>query len=89
MWRHASRHHFNDSVLDAPGVWQLMRKRFLFAAAVIVAGVACALLEIAFAARVDFASYVYLLLIVAGLVRKDDTAKTEAGPRGAPRAKAD
>jgi uncharacterized membrane protein len=86
MWRHASRHHFNDSVLDAPGVWQLMRRKFLFAATVIVAGVACALLEIAFAARVDYASYVYLLLIVAGLVRKDGTAKTGAGAPGAPRA---
>ena len=89
MWRHASRHHFNDSVLDAPGVWQLMRKRFLFSAAVIVAGVACALLEIAFATRVDYASYVYLLLIAAGMGRKDDTAKTGAGGHRAPRANDD
>jgi uncharacterized membrane protein len=89
MWRHASRHHFNDSVLDAPGVWQVMRKKFLFAAAVIVAGVACALLEIAFATRVDYASYVYLLLIVAGVVRKDDPAKTGAGVPSAPRASGD
>jgi len=89
MWRHASRHHFNDSVLDAPGVWQLMRKRFLFAAAVIVAGVACALLEIAFASRVDYASYVYLLLIAAGVVRKDDTAKAQAVAQNAAAAKVD
>jgi uncharacterized membrane protein len=89
MWRHASRHHFNDSVLDAPGVWQTMRKRFLFAAAVIVAGIACALLEIALAARVDYASYVYLLLIVAGLVRKDATAKWQVAALNAPAAKDD
>ena len=89
MWRHASRHHFNDSVLDAPGVWRLMRRRFLFAAAVIVAGVACALLEIALAARVDYASYVYLLLIVAGMVRKDDTAKAQAVAQNAATAKVD
>ena len=88
MWRHASRHHFNDSVLDAPGVWQFMRNRFLFAAAVIVAGVTCALLEIAFATGVDYASYVYLLLIVAGLVRRDGTAKARRRPHGTSRREA-
>jgi uncharacterized membrane protein len=89
MWRHASRHHFNDSVLDAPGVWRVMRNRFLFAALVIVAGVTCALLEIAFATGVNYASYVYLLLIVAGLVRRDGSASAEAALRQAPDATPD
>jgi len=49
---------------------------------VIVTG---ALLEIPLAARVDYASYVYLLFIAAGLMRRDQTVSPAVGARRAPR----
>jgi len=68
MWRHAARRLFNETVIDAAAVWQLMRRRFVLAAFVIFLGIVSALFEIEFATQVGYASYVYLLLIAAGLI---------------------
>ena len=69
MWRHACRHLVNDTVTDARALWQLMRKRFLVAGAVLGAGIITALIEIRYTTKVGYASYVYLLLIGAGIFR--------------------
>jgi uncharacterized membrane protein len=69
MWRYACRHLVNETVTDARALWLSIRRRFILAAGVIVAGIAAALLEIRYAANVGYASYVYLLLIGAGLFR--------------------
>jgi uncharacterized membrane protein len=70
MWRHAARHHFDETVLDARAVWKSMRKRFILAAGVIVLAIAAALIEIELNTTVAFAPYVYLLLIGAGIMRR-------------------
>jgi uncharacterized membrane protein len=69
MWRHACRDLMNESVEDAGALWLSVRRRFLWSAAVIVAGMIAAVIEIEFATNVGYASYVYLLLIGAGLFR--------------------
>ncbi len=70
MWRHATRRHlYNESVTDARALWQTLRRRFIVAALIIFAGIIAALIEIEFAEHVGYASYVYLLLIGAGLFR--------------------
>ncbi|MCC7325955.1 MAG: DUF1211 domain-containing protein [Burkholderiales bacterium] len=71
MWRHSARHLFNESVLDAVAVWRVLRRRFLFAAAVIVVGIVAALVEIERNTAVGYASYVYLLLIGANIARRN------------------
>ena len=69
MWRHACRHLVNESVTDAQALWRSVRRRFFIAAAVMIAGIAAALIEIRVDTNVGYASYVYLLLIGAGLFR--------------------
>lgn len=74
MWRRAAHHLVNDSVTDGEALWRIMRRRFLAAALVIVLGMVAALVEIELATNVGYASYVYLLLIAAGIVRhRQDT----------------
>jgi len=68
MWRRGCRHLINDTVTDADALWKMMRRRFLVAAGVLVAGIVAALIEIRYATSVGYASYVYLLLIAVGLV---------------------
>jgi uncharacterized membrane protein len=76
MWRRACLHLFNDSDGAGAALWREMRTRFLRAALVILAGVVAALIEIEAGTKLGLASYVYLLLIGAGLVRRpvDDRA---------------
>jgi uncharacterized membrane protein len=69
MWRRAAHHLVNESVTDAEALWRFMRWRFLMAALVIVLGMVAALVEIETDTNVGYASYVYLLLIAAGIVR--------------------
>lgn len=78
MWHRACHHLLNESVQDGPALWRSLRGRFLFAAAVIVAGVVAALVEIGVGKQVSYASYVYLLLIAAGLVRPHISAPLPA-----------
>ena len=70
MWRRACRHLVNETVSDADALWRSVRLRFIVSLAIIVTGIATALLEIQHAQKVDYASYVYLLLIGAGLARR-------------------
>jgi uncharacterized membrane protein len=69
MWRRACRHLVNETVTDAQALWRSVRRRFFASAAIIIAGMLGALIEIEYATNVGYASYVYLLLIGAGLVR--------------------
>jgi uncharacterized membrane protein len=73
MWRRAAHHLVNETVTDAQALWHFMRRRFTMAALVIVLGMVSALVEIEVGTRVGYASYVYLLLIGAGLVRRRAT----------------
>jgi len=87
MWRHATRHLYNESVTDARALWQTLRRRFTVAALIILAGIVAALIEIEFAEQVGYASYVYLLLIGVGLIRPrswqlQDDAGTRPGDSG-------
>jgi uncharacterized membrane protein len=85
MWRHATRHLYNDSVTDARALWRTLRQRFMAAALIILAGIAAALIEIEFDEHVGYASYVYLLLIGVGLIRPRSWAlhdDAEAQPSG-------
>ena len=69
MWRRALRRLANDSVTDAEALWRYMRKRFLVAAVIMVAAIFSALIEIEIGTKVGYASYVYLLLMGAGIMR--------------------
>ena len=69
MWRRAAHHLMKDPEVDGDALWRFMRRRFAAAALVIVLGMVAALVEIEFATNVSFASYIYLLLIAAGIVR--------------------
>jgi uncharacterized membrane protein len=77
MWRRACLHLANDSITDGRALWARMRKRFLVVAAIILAGIAAALIEIEFSTGIEYASYVYLLMILAGVFRHRDM-----GPHG-------
>jgi uncharacterized membrane protein len=71
MWRHAARrHHFDETLTDAATLWHEMRRRFLLAALIIALGMVGAVVEIEFATNVGYASYLYLLLIAAGIMRQ-------------------
>lgn len=69
LWRRGALHLSNDTVTDPVALWRFMRRRFLFSGAVIVLAIAAALVEIEAGTRVGYATYVYLLLIGAGVVR--------------------
>lgn len=69
MWRHVCRNLANETVTDALALWRSVRLRFLIAGGIIVAGIVAALIEIRYATEVGYASYVYLLLIGAGIMR--------------------
>ena len=69
LWRRGALHLSNDTVTDPAALWRFMRGRFLFSAAVIVLAIVAALVEIEVGTRVGYATYVYLLLIGAGVVR--------------------
>ena len=69
MWRHALPRLVNDSVTDAEGAWRLVRRKFLFAMAIVALGIVVALLEIRAGLRSAYASYIYLLVIVVGIMQ--------------------
>ena len=69
MWRRMCRGLANDSVTDAALLWRTMRRRFAIAAAILVAGIVTALVEIQLGATEGFAPYVYLLLLASGVLR--------------------
>lgn len=59
----------NDTVDDPAALWRFVRRRFAFAAGIVMLGIVAALVEISLRESIGFASYVYLLLIAAGIVR--------------------
>lgn len=69
MWRRGALHLSNETVVDGAALWDFMRRRFLFAGGVILLAIVAALVEIEVGTKVGYASYVYLLLIVVGIVR--------------------
>jgi len=74
MWRRAAHHLMPRTASDNDALWRFMRGRFSAAALVIVLGMVAALIEIELATNVELASYIYLLLIAAGVVRhRQDT----------------
>ncbi|MEO8847150.1 MAG: TMEM175 family protein [Casimicrobiaceae bacterium] len=68
MWRHALPALTDSSVTDAEGAWRLVRRKLLIAMAVVLVGMALAILEIHQGFNAGFASYTYLLLVVVGVV---------------------
>jgi uncharacterized membrane protein len=69
MWRRMCRTLYNATVADPPALWRFVRRRFAFAIGVVVAAVAAALIEIRMGVDEGRASYVYLLLLGAGVSR--------------------
>jgi uncharacterized membrane protein len=70
LWRHAMKKLANESVLDAGAVWHFVRGRYLFGIGVVVAGIVVALAELELGIQSSYATYVYLFLLGAGLVRR-------------------
>ncbi|MFO1396264.1 MAG: TMEM175 family protein [Burkholderiales bacterium] len=82
MWRRAAHHLMPKAKEDGDELWLSMRRRFIAAALVIVLGMLAALVEIEVATNVGFASYLYLLLIAAGIVRhRSDTHEAHSHVR--------
>ena len=78
MWRRACKHLANDSVTDSVALWHSVRRRFFASIAIIFAGICAALLEIRHTDNAGYASYIYLLLIAAGLVRRKFDARAKS-----------
>jgi uncharacterized membrane protein len=68
-WRHSLRGLANETVTDPRAVWKNVRLHYLTAIGVVVLGIALAVLEIRMGMSQGMASYTYLLLIVAGVMR--------------------
>lgn len=69
MWRRMCRTLYNATVTDPEALWRFVRRRFVFAIGVVVVAVVAALVEIRLAVSEGRASYVYLLLLGAGVTR--------------------
>lgn len=69
LWRRVCRRLSNDTLDDPAGAWALVRRRYLVAMGVVLAGIAVALVEIALSPSKGLAPWFYLLLIAAGIVR--------------------
>ena len=69
MWRRALFRLADETVTDGQALWHYVRRRYLFAAGIIVTGIVAALAEIRLGLTVGYASYFYLLLIGGGIVR--------------------
>ena len=69
LWHRVCHRLGNDALADAQAAWHVVRRRYALSIAVVVAGIATALVEIALAASQGLAPWLYLLLIGMGLVR--------------------
>jgi len=56
-------------VTDAKGAWRLVRRKYLFAMGIVTLGIVVALAEIRAGMRSAYASYIYLLVIVVGIMQ--------------------
>lgn len=69
MWRRMCKGLYNETVQDPAALWRFVRRRFALAIGIVLAGIAAALIEIRMGATTRMASYVYLLLLAAGVAR--------------------
>jgi uncharacterized membrane protein len=69
MWRRMCRRLANETVDDAEALWRFVRVRYALAIGIVAAGIAAALVEIRLGVSEGIASYVYLLLLAAGVAR--------------------
>lgn len=69
MWRRMCHGLANETVSDAPALWRFVRRRFAIAIGIVLAGMAAAMVEIRLGVTTGMASYVYLLLLAAGVAR--------------------
>lgn len=69
MWRRMCHGLANETVSDPVALWQFVRRRFALAIGIVLAGIATALAEIRLGVTTGMASYVYLLLLAAGVAR--------------------
>ena len=69
MWRRMCLTLANETVTDPVALWRFVRVRFALALGVVIAAVATALIEIRLGLSEGRASYVYLLMLGAGVTR--------------------
>lgn len=69
MWRRMCRGLHNETVSDPGALWRFVRRRFTIAIIIVLSGMAAALIEIRLGVTAGMASYVYLLLLAAGVAR--------------------
>ena len=69
MWRRMCLTLANETVTDPVALWRFVRVRFALALGVVIAAVATALIEIRLGVSEGRASYVYLLMLGAGVTR--------------------
>ena len=69
MWRRALLHLANDTVTEPTAMWQWVRKRFVFGLVVVTLGMGLAAAQAQLGMRTRYASYVYLLLLGAGVLQ--------------------
>jgi uncharacterized membrane protein len=68
MWRRALLHLANDTVTEPLAMWHWVRERFLFGLAVVAIGMGLAVAQAQLGMHTRYASYVYLLLLGAGIL---------------------
>jgi uncharacterized membrane protein len=68
-WHRVCHRLANETLADGPSTWRLSRQRHYFAIGVVLLGIAIALIEIRIGASQGLATWIYLLLIGAGLYR--------------------
>lgn len=71
MWRRGVLRLSDLRGEEAVTVWHIARRRSLAAAVVCLAGIAVALLELTLRTEIVVAPYVYLLVLVAGMLRSE------------------
>ena len=69
MWRRMCRGLHNETVSDPQALWFYVRRRFALAIGIVLSGMVAALVEIRLGLTTGMASYVYLLLLAAGVAR--------------------
>jgi uncharacterized membrane protein len=82
MWQRGLHRLANETVTDPASVWRAVRRRFAVAIGVVVAGMLIALIEVRLGLASSKASYVYLLLIGAGLMSMGTPRQASAGDAG-------
>ena len=69
MWQRICNHLSNETVAEPAAVWRMVRRRYGFAIAVVICGIAAALFEIGLGSSRGLSAWIYLLLLAAGVMR--------------------